>query len=269
MKNLTRFLSTVSVACVALSAQAAPTIVTEWSYDLSSLWTAAAPAGVTGVGTQTLAWGTPAGPGGQSQLVISGDVAGGSVDTFVGAPGPIPPAFFAAGNALTHNNQPIIGASLTGATLTATLSLDAVMPDGVGPGGIDPLIVNIGFAETPNQEPCAVDGSPTPCNDIFVLIGGLLNQSFTYDVDGTGDVTYFVNVFPTSGGVLSFLDDDECIAAGQAPGCFGFSTPEGESTTLAFGFTISTSPFLVPEPGVLALTGLALLGAGLARRRRI
>ena len=128
---------------------------------------------------------------------------------------------------------------------------------------------NIAFTETPNSGTCAVTGSPKKCNDIFVLTGGLLNSSFSYDAgDGDGLRQYFVNIFPTTGGVLSVLETTACLAAGQAANCIGFSTPEGKSTKLAFGFTISTQPLQqVPEPGILALFGLGLLGAFVARRR--
>ena len=134
------------------------------------------------------------------------------------------------------------------------------------PGMIIPF--SIAFTETSNAIPCAADSPPgNPCNDIFVLTGGLLNQTFDYD-DGSGLSTYFVNIFPTTGGVLSILDDSACLAANQLAGCLGFTTVEGQNTTLAFGFTISTEPLQIPEPGILALLGLGLIGLFSLRRRQ-
>ena len=198
-----------------------------------------------------------------AELVIANPAAPQLVDTFIGGGTP-PAAFTASGSSLTHNNHVVTGTTLTNATLTATLNLAAHTPASAGPGTLPPLSFNIGFKETPNQRPCVVTNSPTPCSDIFVLVGGFMNQAFTYDAQ-----QYFVNIFPTAGGVLSVLPNALCTAAGQAAGCFGFTTPENQSTSLAFGFTISTLPLTttVAEPSVLALAGLALFGMGALRVR--
>ena len=271
MKHLIkRVVVAIGIAASALASHAAPTIVTQWEYDLGSIFTAAAPGSIAGVNTNTLSWGT--GVSGPSSLVIGNNVTNGVVNTFIGGAGMIPPAFWAPGNSITHNNNPINGQSLTSATLTATLNLSALLPVSTPnqPGNLPPLNLNIGFVETPNSGTCVVTTSPTPCNDIFVLVGGLLNQVISYNVDGSGPVDYFLNVFPSTGGVLSQLSPAECSAAGQAAGCIGFTTPESQSTTLGFSFTISTQPFLIPEPGSLALVALGMFGvAALTRRRKL
>ena len=130
----------------------------------------------------------------------------------------------------------------------------------------------IKFFETPNSVgTCAVVGSLTPCDDIFVLTSGLLNEAFVYD-----GISYFVNAFPIADGMLNSLDDRTCTAAGVARNCLGFTTGEGKSNKLTFGLSISTLPLSVEpppsspvsEPASLALLGLALAGAGFSATRR-
>jgi len=259
-------LASVTAALLVASLPAGAAVST-WDYTVSSTFTSAT---FTGAANTTflpgsLSWGQSTGEG-QSSLVVGGSPAIGSVDTYFGVLPPASAPYLGLSTSLTHNNNPITGNSLTSAILTNIVTLDPSVPDNPALTPFNYLFT-IAFTETPNSAPCAVTGSPTPCNDIFVLTSGLLNSSFDYN-DGTGLSTYYVNIFPTSGGVLSILEDSACTAAGVGLNCIGFSTPEGQSTTLAFGFTISTEPLQIPEPGVLALLGLGLTGLFAWRRRQ-
>jgi len=265
MKLVSKFAG-LSAALLLASASASASVTT-WDYSITSLFTYASyTSGASGaVSTGTLSWGNSTGQG-QSSLVVGGSPATGSVDTYPGLTPPQTDPYLGYSTSLTHNNHPITGTSLTSAVLSNYVTLNPLVPDNPA---LDPFtfLFNIAFTETPNSGTCAVSGSPTPCNDIFVLTSGLLNSEFDYD-DGTGLSTYYVNIFPVTGGVLSVLENSACAAAGQAAGCIGFSTAEGLSTTLAFGFTISTEPLQVPEPSILALLGLGMLGLFAWRRRQ-
>ena len=112
-----------------------------------------------------------------------------------------------------------------------------------------------------------------PCNDIFALNESeAFNQSFVFD-----GITYCVNVFPLIGDIATsfpVLTDSECATAGAISGCVGFTTVEGQDTTIRFGFTVSAEPLRlpdlpVPEPGVLALVASALAAARVVRRAHV
>lgn len=259
MKKFTKVLLAAGALAVSALSHAAPVI--DWDVTATGSWTLAAPGTVTNNGT-TLSWGT--GSSGPSSLVIT-NPATTNIPTWYGT-GAVPAGFIAPSITLTHNNNIInAGSSLTGATLTVAVTLKPNNPlDNAF--ALPTIDYKIKFVETTNAPPCAATSpAGNPCNDIFVLIDGFLNETISY-----GGQDYFVNAFPTSGGVLSTLSNSACAAALSPNGCFGFTTEEGRNTKLAFGLTISSERLVqqVPEPGSLALIGLALAGLGFATRRR-
>lgn len=271
MKHSIKAAAIGALAAFAFSAQAA--MVTQWSYSVATQWVTSgvgAPTFSSGGGSQTvtssmLSWGSsignadPALNSDRSGLKIlnspQNNTTGGLLTNDV-----LNPDLVAT---FQHVNNSISGsyATLLTASVLTTITLTPYAPSGSALAPM-PLTFNINFTETPNNGSCIPEATSN-CDDIFVLTGGNLNQTFAYD-----GYTYFVSFLDMQSGPLTPLSPQACTAAGAPVNCLGFWTAEGASETVDFGIVISSTPISVPEPGVLALVGLSLLGAAGASRRR-
>ncbi len=177
---------------------------------------------------------------------------------------------------ITHLNFPIYPTSLTSVDILATLLLNPAGTTGAGPGEIT---FHVKFIETTNFPGTGVlcangdaqgvgKNTADGCADIFVIDSETANFSFIVpDMDGPGgpDLAYEYFVSFTGEG-FSPLSDAACAAAGAASGCRGFMTSENLATTAVFNIEINAVP--VPEPGSIALFGLAMASLGWIGRRR-
>ncbi len=269
------------IAALGLSMPAFAT-VTNWDYSITAAFqdsvfvNAADPIGLLvgehDIFSDKLIWGKDISVA-QSSLEIEATPVGGNVDTYLdgGVPGS---TYWGYSIELTHNNQPIPGNSdiLFSTVLHTTVTLDPTTydPDHADNPPLPPQPFNfdIKFIETSNSNVSPYDG------DIFALVGGFPNFTFSYDDDGSGTnpaQDYFINLFPSDGSVLAELDATAAALAGVPTGTMGFITEEDHSTSLPFAFTISTERIpnnVVPEPTTLLLFGCGLLGLGFYSRRR-
>ena len=272
MKHSIKAAAIGALAAFAFSAQAA--MVTQWSYSVATQWVTSgvgAPTFSSGGGSQTvtssmLSWGSsignadPALNSDRSGLKIlnspQNNTTGGLLTNDV-----LNPDLVAT---FQHVNNSISGsyATLLTASVLTTITLTPYAPSGSALAPM-PLTFNINFTETPNTSGSCIPEATSVCDDIFVLTGGNLNQTFAYD-----GYTYFVSFLDMQSGPLTPLSPQACTTAGAPVNCLGFWTAEGASETVDFGIVISSTPMSVPEPGVLALVGLSLLGAAGASRRR-
>ncbi len=240
------------------------------------------PNGMNCISDQSLRWGEPTGAGGKSGLDITNGGSSGSPYLST----PVYTNGLGADNVvITHYNQPIYAPSLDSVTILSTLYLTPVTPAGSTVGPIGPVTFAINFEETDNgANPCANGQANNQgvningCADIFVIDKQALNFAFQFtdpdDLSPTPVVrTYYLSFFERTGGFQPLQGpagdlDAPCAAAGASYPCLGFMTPEGQNTPAQFAVTITSQPITIPEPGTLALLGIALTGLGLVRRRR-
>jgi len=241
---------------ISAGAQAAP--VATWAWEVSTEFDTASTVFTAGPGATTntaleLAWGVPLNVN-QSSLVISGNPAG-DPPFAVTDGGPTLTQIF------THNNfvQQIGSTQLDHVNVLSHIELT---PSGGGTTFMGDAVFDVNFQETPNDGPCAAGTGAPPCPDIFVLGGGVGAFNFIYD-----GYLYSVSIIETTG-ALNPLPPAACTAAGALSPCLGFLTPENQATQAQFAFLISAREITVPEPGTLALLGLALFGIAWTTRRR-
>lgn len=288
-----RVLAAAGFTALATSVSAGP-IVTTWDYNVTSFFSGATVFGTGGgptldattgncIGASTacasptlLRWGVPQNPANaQSSLEITGNPATGQVTTHGVPPdsntGVIgdPPTEIGITQTFIHSNFPISAPALTAGHVTTTLTLTPFLPAVGSPFGPVARTFDIFFLETPNEAGNCQIASVIPCRDIFAITGNF-NFEFQYNYGNPGDTpeTYFVQIFPIPLGGLIF-DNAICASVGAPNGCASFSTEENQQTPLTFGFAITSQPFVVvPEPGILALFAMGLVGLGFSLRRR-
>jgi hypothetical protein len=264
--NRKNVLITFAAAATAtfIAAPAAASVLS-WSYLVDARFNSAThtdgdASGFT-VTPTSIIWGDPGGSlsagGGQSGLLFTDTPDDGTVDT---------------GEArlldivITHANNPVgtEWAMLGSGEASITFDLEATSPDGEA-GSVDPIVFTFPFAflETPNSPASGIcaDGTAVGafgfgCRDIFAVSG---NTSAEFEHNGQ---RYLLSLFGST--EEAEISAEHCSLLGLTNGCFGVLTRESLENSARFGFSVA----LVPEPKVLALFGLGVLGLGFAMRRR-
>ena len=271
--------------CVAFTVSATP-IVTDWDFIVDTAFTSSELTGGGGsaVGSDYNAYWTAEEGGDTPTTLTWGHVSDtdeqSSISVADGGTGHTEGTLMTNGIAmhtatLEHNNNAISTSfdTLMDATLSTHLFLNPLLPAvpyaGVPIFGTPALHFDIQFTETFNGGTCAVDTSPTPCNDIFVidLIGGAGGTTFDPSTNTFNQIfplfEYHYNAQIIVEG-LDTLSDPVCAAAGAASGCIGITTAENVLNSFEVKLRIS----LVPEPSVILLMALALIGIFASMRNK-
>lgn len=206
------------------------------SLSTSGTWTniVAAPIGgaISGAGTNSMSWGTPATGSGQSGYDFVGVAENVSMTDLISST-------FLLGT-FTHRNFPISGTSLDTATLNVDFSLDTFSQT-----------FSFGFDhfETPNgANPCPAGGAP-PCPDLVSFPNAVSSEFVTIEgVDYNLTLTGF-----SQGGPSNAVD--------------AFLTLEGQSNSAGlYAMLTEVEGEAVPEPS--GLVGLAAIGGLVTVLRR-
>lgn len=269
MKFAKKAIAIIGLGLAQLSAQAEPVPVTIWDYSVTTQWTGSTFTDGILNATQTpteRSWGADlnGGADGNGTLAVgverSGILVEGSERNGTVVTGSLIPQLTSE---FRHINNPISAdfATLATATLQTQLTLTPNTPSGSALPSLTKTF-DINFSETPNNGNCVVEAT-TNCDDIFVISLGSLDQAFSYD-----GFNYFLSIVKMLG-PLDPLAPSTCATAGAASPCLGFVTAEEADNLVEFGLIITQVPVQIPEPGVLSLMGLGLLGLVMARRRKV